>query len=171
MSLRRTAPTVMLATVVLATTGCAQPEGGDFERTGSDLTTPVVFAAVASVAAGPCPADRPNVYESRIGGVQCISVDPDGVVTAEAGSVSLVAASEQTPDVPQSIELVLEGGASEHLRVLTAALSEQSPPRDQMVIAVEGEVVAMPTVMAELSGGTVGISGEGLKALYRRLTA
>ncbi|WP_152424216.1 hypothetical protein [Leucobacter sp. UCD-THU] len=171
MSLRWGRPTVMLAAIALAASGCAQSGGEGVDRTGAELTTPIVFAAVASVDEGACPADRPNTYESRLSGAQCVVIDPDAVVEAESGSVALVAASEQTPDVPQSIELVLEDASSERLRELTAALAEQSSPRNLLVIAVEGEVVAMPAVMDELTGRTVSISGDRLTALYDRLTA
>lgn len=171
MALRWMRPTVTLAAIALAVSGCAQFGVPIPAPAGIELTSPVVFAAVASVEEGACPADRPNAYESRLSGVQCVFADPEAIVEAASGGVALVAASETTPEVPASIELTFEGSSSEQLRELTAALAAQAPPRNQLMVAVGGEVVAMPAVMDEFTDGTVSITGDDLIALYTRLTA
>lgn len=103
--------------------------------------------------------------------MQRVFADPEAIVEAASGGVALVAASETTPEVPASIELTFEGSSSEQLRELTAALAAQAPPRNQLMVAVGGEVVAMPAVMDEFTDGTVSIAGDDLIALYTRLTA
>lgn len=169
MSLRWMRPTVALAAIALTASGCAMFATGN-SPTGTELTEPIVFAGVASIDEGACPADRPNAYESRLQGAQCIVIDPDTIIETEGGTVALVAASEQAPDVPESIEIALDDPYAERLRALTASLAAQEAPRSQLMIAVGGEVRAMPVVMDELTGNTVSISGNGLTALYDRLT-
>lgn len=164
--------TVLLTAIGLAASGCAQSEGEDPDRAGTDITVPIVFAAVASVEEGACSSGEADAYESRLDdGTRCVFIDPEEFFEAESGSASLVAASESTPETPESIELVLGEAAPERLSELTGAIVGQAPPRNQMVIAVEGEIVAMPSVMAQISGGTVSIVGDGLANLYDKITA
>ncbi|GAA1571275.1 hypothetical protein GCM10009804_29580 [Kribbella hippodromi] len=119
--------------------------------------TAVEFRRVIAVKPGTCPTPAPdgtacdekgNRY--TLGKVELNGSNVDGVK---------VGLQEGSTTGAWAISLTLDAEGAKLFGRLTAGLAKQDPPANQLAILVRGQVVTAPTVMSEIPGGKVEITG------------
>jgi preprotein translocase subunit SecD len=156
---------IALATLVaaaLVTTAIVLSPGKGDEL--ARATRPLLIQQVIGSSAGACAAGAGGAGVPSLDGTTCYQLVP-GLTITGFEKVDVVTSGTGS----WAIRLYLLPPDALGFKRLTARIYQESPPRNQLAIVVDGKVVSSPAVQSPILGGTVQIEGNFTKDAAKHL--